>query len=91
MAIIKASWDNFKAKFDNPQEEFEWFCYLLFCIEHNKTNGIPRYKNQAGIETDPINLDGKIIGWQAKFYGTTLSNYKSELLDMLVTVNQKYK
>ena len=91
MAIIKANWDNFKAKFDNPRDEFEWFCYLLFCIEHNKTKGIPRYKNQSGIETDPINLDGKIIGWQAKFYDTTLSKHKDDLIKMLQMSHDNYK
>ncbi len=42
--MIKPNWDIFKAKFsENPQENFEWFCYLLFSIEHNKPFGILRY------------------------------------------------
>lgn len=32
--MVKPNWDNFKAKFsENPQGNFEWFCYLLFCQE----------------------------------------------------------
>lgn len=35
--MIKPNWDLFRAKFnDNPQKNFEWFCYLLFCAEFDK-------------------------------------------------------
>ena len=48
--MIKPNWDIFKAKFsENPQYNFEWFYYLLFCKEFNKEFGIFRYKNQAAI------------------------------------------
>jgi len=43
--LIKPNWDN-----------FEWFYYLLFSKEYNQPYGTHRYKNQSGIETDPINL-----------------------------------
>jgi len=79
--MIKPNWDIFKAKFsDNPQNNFEWFCYLLFCKEFNKPVGIFRYKNQSAIETNPIEKEGEIIGWQAKFYHTALSNHKNDLI-----------
>ena len=61
--------NNFKTKFsENPQKIFEWFCYVLFCQEFNKPLGIFRYKNQSGIETNPIEANGDIVGWQAKFW-----------------------
>ena len=67
--MIKANWDIFRAKFsENHQGNFEWFCYVLFCKEFNQSHGIFRYKNQSAIETDPIQKDNEIIGWQAKFY-----------------------
>ncbi|MDQ1325806.1 MAG: hypothetical protein QG564_930 [Campylobacterota bacterium] len=67
--MIKPNWDIFRAKFsENPQYNFEWFCYLLFCKEYNKKFGVFRYKNQAAIETNPIEVDNEVIGWQAKFY-----------------------
>ena len=67
--MIKPNWHNFQTKFnDNPQKNFEWFCYLLFCQEFSKPAGIFRYKNQSGIETNPVAKDGAVIGWQAKFY-----------------------
>lgn len=90
--IIKPNWDNFKAKFnDNPQSNFEWFCYLLFCKEYNQNTGISRYKNQTGIETDTIKLGEKVIGWQAKFYESTLSSYKAEIIETLEKSKRCYK
>jgi len=90
--MIKPNWNIFKTKFsENPQDNFEWFSYLLFCEEFNKPHGIFRYKNQSGIETNPIELnDGSIIGWQAKFYDDTLSNHKSDLLGTLQKSKRDY-
>lgn len=89
--IIKPNWHNFQAKFnDNPQKYFEWFCYLLFCQEFKKTSGIFRYKNQSGIETNPISKDDQVIGWQAKFYDTKLSGNKSELIEMIAKSKRDY-
>ena len=82
--MIKPNWDIFKAKFsENPQDNFEWFCYSLFCREFNKTTGIFRYKNQSAIETDPVQEKEEVIGWQAKFYNTSLANHKTELINVL--------
>jgi len=82
--LIKPNWDNFKAKFsENPQDNFEWFCYLLFSKEYNQPYGTHRYKNQSGIETDPLNIGEEVIGWQSKFYEDTLSNHKEDLLATL--------
>ncbi|MEH6344249.1 MAG: ATP-binding protein, partial [Bermanella sp.] len=89
--MIKPSWDVFRAKFsDNPQFNFEWFCYLLFSKEYNKPYGIFRYKNQSAIETNPIEVKDQIIGFQAKFYDTTLSKNKPELISMLVKAKRDY-
>ncbi|MCG3654664.1 AVAST type 4 anti-phage nuclease Avs4 [Aliarcobacter butzleri] len=89
--MIKPNWDIFKAKFsENPQYNFEWFCYLLFCKQFNKEFGIFRYINQAGIETDPINVDNNIIGWQSKFYETSLSENKEEILSTIEKSKKYY-
>lgn len=89
--VIKVDWDKFKAKFsDNPQNSFEWFCYLLFCEEYKKRMGIFRYKNQSGIETNPIEKDSEIVGWQAKFYETTLSDHKTELIETIIKSKRDY-
>lgn len=82
--VVKPNWDIFKAKFsENPQSNFEWFCYLLFCREYKRDTGIFRYKNQSAIETNPITVNEDVIGWQAKFYDETLSKRKSELIETI--------
>jgi len=89
--MIKPDWNKFKAKFsENPQNSFEWFCYLLFCQENNKPYGIFRFKNQSGIETNPIVKDNDVIGWQAKFYETTLSDHKDDLIDTITKSIRDY-
>lgn len=88
--LIKEDWDTFKVKFKNPQKSFEWFCYLLFSKEFNKTFGIFRYKNQSAIETNPIKKGKEIIGWQAKFYDKSLSHCKNDLINVLEAVKKNY-
>jgi len=89
--MIKPNWNIFKAKFsDNPQDNFEWFCYLLFCREFNEEKGIFRFKNQSAIETNPIEKDGEVIGWQAKFYDTSLSSKKDELIGFVERAKRDY-
>lgn len=89
--MVKPNWNIFKAKFsENPQENFEWFCYLLFCKEYNLPKGIFRYKNQSAIETDPIKVGSKIIGWQAKFYTVSLSSKKQEILETVQKAKRDY-
>lgn len=89
--MIKPNWDIFKAKFsENTEGNFEWFCYILFCKEFNKPLGIHRYKNQSAIETDPIEVNGELIGWQAKFYETTLSKNKNRLISTIETAKKGY-
>jgi len=85
------NWNNFKAKFNGKeQSSFEWLCYLLFCKEFNKNIGIFRYKNQSGIETNPISKNKDVIGWQAKFYETTLSQNKKDLIEMIAKSKRDY-
>ncbi len=88
--MTKANWDIFRAKFRNHQSEFEWLCYLLICREFGRAFGIFRYKNQAAIETDPIEKDGDVIGWQAKFYDTTLTGHEDELNATLERAKKNY-
>jgi hypothetical protein len=89
--MIKPDWDVFKAKFsENPQYHFEWFCYLLFCKEFDRPYGIFRYKNQSAIETNPIEVDGDEIGFQAKFYDASLSSHKDDLLVTLIKAKRDY-
>ncbi|MGE4466134.1 AVAST type 4 anti-phage nuclease Avs4 [Sphaerochaeta sp.] len=89
--MIKPNWDIFKSKFsDNPQSNFEWLCYMLFCKKFRKQYGIFRYKNQAAIETEPISVESDVIGWQAKFYDTPLSFHAEELLKTIKNSKDLY-
>ncbi len=88
--MIKPDWNTFKSKFtENPQDNFEWFSYLLFCKEHNLTF-IHSYKNQAAIETDPVDIDGVLSGWQAKFYEGTLTEHKKDIVATIDKAIQYY-
>lgn len=89
--MIKPNWEIFKAKFsEDPQNNFEWFCYLLFCKEFDKPFGIFRFKNQSAIETNPISKDNEVIGWQAKFYNTPLSSHKDDLVNTIEKSKRDY-
>ena len=74
------NWGIFKAKFNGKeQKSFEWLSYLLFCSQFNIDMGIFRYKNQAGIETEPIEFEDEFIGFQAKYYETKISANKRDI------------
>lgn len=88
------NWENFKYKNSaNPNKAFEALSYYLFCYEFDKKYGIPRYFNQAGIETDPIIHNQEIIGFQSKYYDDTirLSQKKEEIKSAIKITKQKYK
>jgi len=89
--MIEVNWDIFNAKFSGcTREKFEWFCYMLFCAEHNYEKGIFRFFNQAAIETEPVAIDGAIVGWQAKYYDTTLSNHTDEIVEIIKKAKDLY-
>jgi len=89
--IQEINWDNFGAKFSsNKQSAFERLCYLLFCKEFNKNIGIFRFQNHAGIETNPIEKDEQVIGWQAKFYTTALSGHKDDFISSIDTTKTRH-
>ncbi|MCL6236916.1 hypothetical protein M5F66_00920 [Acinetobacter sp. ANC 5033] len=82
--MIQPNWEVFSAKFSNNQQmTFEWFAYLLFCREFDLPKGWFGFKNQSGIEKNPIERSDEVIGFQAKFYFTKLSSHKDDFLEML--------
>jgi len=88
--VIKANWYIFNVKFiENPQNNFEWFCYLLFCKEFNQPHGIFRYVNHSGMETNPIKVGDEFIAWEAKFYDDKLSDHKDEFIKKLEITKNK--
>lgn len=89
--MIKPDWEIFSAKFSNDKEStFEWFSYLLFCREFNLPKGWFGFKNQSAIEKNPIQINEEVIGFQAKFYSSPLSNHKNDFLEMLEKAKRDY-
>ncbi len=88
--MIDINWNNYKSKFNGRERtEFERLAYMLFCYEYNIKIGIFRFKNQTGIETEPIEVDGVNIGFQAKYYDTKLSDNKNDIIDSLKKAKTK--
>ena len=86
----EVNWGNYKAKFNGKEQKiFEWLCYLLFCDEFNKPTGIFRYKNQAGIETEPILVNDEWVGFQAKFYESKIGEKKNDVQDSIKKAKEK--
>lgn len=89
--VIKPDWDIFKLNFsDNPQKNFEWMCYQLFCREFNRDKGLFRFYNQPALEAEPIEVDNNCIGFQAKFYEVNLSDRKNKIQEIILDIKSKY-
>lgn len=77
------NWSTFSDRFfQKEQWAFENMAYFLFCSEYNCPIGIFRYKDQPGIETEPIEIDGVLYGFQAK-YISSISNEKRDIIDSI--------
>lgn len=70
---------------------FEQMSYLLFCAEFENRIGLFRYKNQTGIETEPIEKDGKYYGFQSKYYTTLIAGNKGDIIDSIKKAKSKNK
>jgi hypothetical protein len=82
--ITEINWHIFHIKFhERQQKAFERLAYFLFCRELNLPGGVFRFKNQAGIETEPVQIETECVGFQAKFYEPSVALKKSDLVDSL--------
>lgn len=90
---FEIKWSSFDNKFEGGKQQnaFEALSYHLFCCEFGLKNGLFRYKNQAGIETDPVQIGDEVIGFQAKYYDatTSLSSKKTELIEAIKKAKRK--
>ncbi|MCD8433525.1 ATP-binding protein [Tenacibaculum finnmarkense genomovar ulcerans] len=78
------NWNIFGIKYDKREQwAFEEMSYLIFCAELSNRIGLFRYKNQTGIETEPLEKDGEHYGFQAKYYTVPLSGKKSEIISSI--------
>lgn len=86
------SWKIFSVKYDKRETwAFEQMSYLLFCAEFKSRIGLFRYKNQTGIETEPIEKDGKYYGFQSKYYTTLIADNKDDIIDSIKKAKSKNK
>ena len=86
------NWKIFGVKYDKRENwAFEQMSYLLFCAEFNNRIGLFRYKNQTGIETEPIEKDGKFYGFQSKYYTTSIADNKDDIIDSINKAKSKNK
>ncbi|MEK7854525.1 MAG: hypothetical protein AAB288_00420, partial [Acidobacteriota bacterium] len=65
----ETNWNNFKAKFSQREgTKFEELAYHLFLREFDLPSaGVFGYKDQTGIETEPVEINGENVGFQAKY------------------------
>ncbi len=66
------SWDKLWLKWESKQKSFEDLCMFLFCRDLKITK-IDSYKNQAWIETEPIEVKWKFYWFQSKFFDSTFN------------------
>src|SRR5690625_7877990 len=87
--MVDINWKRFEAKFNGRENEaFEDLAYLLFCQEHNKPFGIFGYTNQTGFETEPIEIESEIVGFQAKYFKNKLD--KSNIKDSIAKAKKRH-
>ena len=87
------NWTAFNYKYStNPQHAFESLTYYLFCHEFQQPYGIFRYFNQPHIETNPIHVGDRYIGFQSKYYAdsVTMSSKEQELIGAVKGAVQRY-
>ena len=84
------NWNIFNLKYyQRENKAFEDLSSLLFCAEFDKRTGLFRYKNQIGLETDPIVKNGVTYGFQAKYYTTSISQNKGDIVDSICKAKSK--
>lgn len=84
------NWKIFEVKYEGKEtSKFEELAYKLFCSEFECETGIFRYHNQTGIETEPINKNGKNYGFQAKYYTTSISSNKTDIIGSIKKAKSK--
>ena len=89
--MITVNWYKFQAMVgDSAPVEFERLCYFIFCRRYNRPYGIFRYRNHPALETSPIEVDGELVGFQAKYFVDKFSSHKSDILEAIQKVAKRY-
>ena len=86
----RPTWNNFIGKnFDDNRYAMEALARLLFRTKYGIGDSLPYFKNHAGNETEPICMNGEIIGFQSKFFENGKID-ANQILHSLETVCDKY-
>jgi hypothetical protein len=82
--MAEINWNAFKVKFNGKERlAFEQLAYQLFCFEFKRPMGLFRFKNQSGIETEPIATEHGLVGFQAKFLDISVARGKSQIIESI--------
>lgn len=85
---IEVDWKSFEYIFSgHTQHAFEQLAYILFCYEFKQDIGVFKYFNQTGIETNPVDFENEVIGFQAKYYDAS-TKIGEKVADFYNTVNK---
>lgn len=89
----KINFQQFRIKNPNYREVFENLCYHLFCREFQipRKEGVFGYFNQRGLETEPVFLEDKWYGFQAKFFDKKLIAAKQDIIDSIKKAKDSHK
>lgn len=83
----KINWDKFKVINEDYRKSFEELSYYLFCRKHKIKLGVFQYKNQIGIEVEPIKKGRSRIGFQAKWFDFAID--KNKITDSIERAKSK--
>ena len=69
------SWDDFTINSKNPTADFEDLCRIFFKIYYLKDMhyNLCQIKNNPGVETEPVSINGERVGFQAKYFPKNVS------------------
>lgn len=87
---MNINWKSFEIKNENNKQwAFEQMSYLLFCEEHNNKIGLFRYKNQTGIETEPMQVNDNWFGFSAKYYDVPIKDRVNQIKEAIEKAKNK--
>lgn len=90
---MELNWSTFELKHKGKEEKaFQEMCYDLFCEKFEQKDGILAHLNNKALETEPIVIDGKSIGFQCKYFHgkPSLGKKKSILKNSLRKVKEEF-
>lgn len=85
------TWDSFRYKYQSEELQrvrFEDLARAIFCNRYNIKYGIFQCLNHAGNETDTIEEDGQIIGFQAKYFSNHID--KGNIIKSIETAHSRH-